>query len=145
MGCASYLQMRINAIERNWKLLWKGPAGKRFENYYRRNHKNGVQEGFWVQMFRLAVALVFLCVGVLLLFLPLVYIPFLLVGTALLASESRSIARFLDHSEMWVRRTWARFKTRFGISQTGSKIIFATLGVGCIALAGLSFYKAFVR
>ena len=137
--------MRINAMERNWRLLWKGPAGKRFENYYRRNHKNGVGEGFWVQMFRLAIALVFLCVGLLLLFLPLVYIPFLLVSAALLASESRSIARILDHGEVWIRRTWTQIKARLGISQTGSKIIFATLGVGCIALAGYTFYKTFVR
>jgi len=137
--------MQITAIERNWRLLWKGPAGKRFENYYRRNHKNGVGEGFWVRMFRLAVALVFLGVGLLLLFLPLVYIPFLLISAALLASESRSIARFLDHSELWLKDTWTRFRTRHGISRRGSKLIFATLGMGCIALAAYTFYMTLVR
>jgi hypothetical protein len=137
--------MTLGVFERNWVLLWNGPPGKRFQNYYRRNHKNGVPEGLVVQTLRLGAAFAFLCVGLLLLVLPLVYIPFLLVSAALFASESRTIARFLDHGEAWSRDQWSGIKARFGISQRGAKMTLGVLGFGCVALAAYTCYRKFFR
>jgi uncharacterized membrane protein YbaN (DUF454 family) len=137
--------MTLHAFERKWTQLWASTPGRRFQNFYRRVHRNHAAEDVTTHIVRFGLAIIFLVVGILLIFLPLVYIPFLLVSAALFASESVAFARFLDRTEAWGRESWARFKARFGITPLGSQIIGGTLSIGCIALAGFAAYRTFIR
>jgi uncharacterized membrane protein YbaN (DUF454 family) len=94
---------------------------------------------------RVATALILLCVGLVLLFLPLVYIPFLLISAALFASESRYIAQTLDRIESWSRTCWDEFKAKFGISKRGATMIVGSFGLLSLALAGVTCLNTFFR
>jgi uncharacterized membrane protein YbaN (DUF454 family) len=137
--------MTLHAFERKWTRLWASTPGRRFQNFYRRVHRNHAAEDVTTHIVRFGLALIFLAVGILLIFLPLVYIPFLLVSAALFASESVTFARFLDRTETWGRNIWARSKERFGITPLGTQIIAGTLSIGCIAAASFAAYRTFVR
>jgi uncharacterized membrane protein YbaN (DUF454 family) len=135
--------MSLHVLERKWLRLWNGTPGHRFQNLYRRAHRNGEGEELTTHFVRFGLALVFLCVGIILFFLPLVYIPFLLGSAALFASESRLFARWLDHAEAWVRRTGQRWKERLGLSAAQVNVIAAIASIGGIAIMGFACYKTF--
>jgi uncharacterized membrane protein YbaN (DUF454 family) len=137
--------MTLHMFERKWTQLWTSTPGRRFQNFYRRIHRNHAAEDVTTHIVRFGLAIIFLVVGILLILLPLVYIPFLLVSAALFASESVTFARFLDRTESWGRNCWARFKARFGITPLGTQIIAGTLSVGCIAVAGFAAYRTFLK
>lgn len=135
--------MSLHVIERKWLRLWKGRPGHRFQNLYRRSHRPGESEEVTTHIVRFGLALVFLCVGIILIFLPLVYIPFLLGSAALFASESRLFARTLDRTEAWTRQTGRNWKERLGLSAAQVNVITAVASIGCIAAAGFACYKKF--
>ena len=135
--------MTLHVIERKWLRLWKGTPGRRFQNLYRRTHRHGETEEVTTHIVRFGLALVFLCVGIILIFLPLVYIPFLLCSAALFASESRVFARMLDHTEAWIRQTGRHWKERLGLSATQVNVIAAVTSIGCVAVLGFAAYKTF--
>ncbi len=135
--------MSLHVIERKWLRLWKGRPGYRFQNLYRRAHRHAESEAVTTHIVRFGLALVFLCVGIILIFLPLVYIPFLLCSAALLASESRLFARLLDRTEAWIRQTGRNWKERLGLSSAQVNVIAAVASIGCIAVMGFACYKTF--
>ncbi len=135
--------MSLHALERQWLRLWKGPPGRRFQNLYRRSHRPGEREHLSTHVVRFGLAAVFLAVGIILIFLPLVYIPFLLGGAAMLASESSLIARGLDRTEAWGRRTGRRWQEKLGLSTRDVNVIGAVVAIGFIATAGYAFYRKF--
>jgi uncharacterized membrane protein YbaN (DUF454 family) len=134
--------MTLRMFESQWSRLWHTKPGRRFQNLYRRIHRNHANEDVTTHIVRFGLALVFLCVGVILIFLPLVYIPFLLASAALFASESVTFARFLDRTEQWSRNAWARFHA---YSPRGAAAAATTFSVGCIGMAIFACYRAFVR
>jgi uncharacterized membrane protein YbaN (DUF454 family) len=135
--------MSLHALERQWLRLWKGPPGRRFQNLYRRSHRPGEHDHLSTHLVRFGLAAVFLAVGIVLIFLPLVYIPFLLGSAAMLASESSLIARGLDHSEAWSRRFGRRWKEKLGLSTRTVNVISAVIAIGFVATAGYAFYRRF--
>jgi len=134
--------MSLHVIERQWLRLWKGPPGRRFQNLYRRAHRRGESEAISTHIVRLVLAAVFLCVGIVLIFLPLVYIPFLLISAGLLAAESRLMARLLDQTEAWSRRIGRRWKEKLGLSTREVNVIGTVVAIGFVATAGFAFYRS---
>jgi uncharacterized membrane protein YbaN (DUF454 family) len=142
---AGELPMTWHTFGRKWTRLWTSTPGRRFQNFYRRIHRNHAAEDVTTHIVRFGLAVIFLCVGIILILLPLVYIPFLIASAALFASESVTFARFLDRSETWCRRSWARIKASLGITPLGSQIIAGVLSVGCIGMAGFAAYRTFMK
>jgi len=136
--------MSLHVIERKWLRLWKGTPGRRFQNLYRRTHRHET-EAVTTHIVRFGLALVFLCVGILLIFLPLVYLPFLLGSAALFASESRLFARMLDRTEAWSRQVGRHWKERLGLSSAQVHVIAAVTSIGCVAVLGFACYKTFAH
>jgi uncharacterized membrane protein YbaN (DUF454 family) len=132
-------------LKKKWRRLTGGKPGHRFQDYYRRSRREKNRDEGTPRIVRLAVAVVLFCIGVVLVFLPVVYIPFFVASAALFASESLPFARFLDHSEVWVDRNWDHTKERYGLTHREINFIVVTLSLGCLVLAGFMCYKTFLR
>jgi hypothetical protein len=137
-------------IQREWRCLKDSPPGKRFQRRYRRVRERRARahegrEDEPTRILRFSIAFVLLAVGICLILFPLVYIPFLAAGTALLASDSLTCARLLDKAESGVRLVWAWFKAKAGLPPQSAKVIGAILGLGCLALTGRYCYNAFMH
>ena len=92
----------LEKLKARWRPLLEDKPGHRFQNRYERRHKErssprAIRVGWTV----LAVLLVL--VGIVALPLPGPGLLVIAAGLALLAEESRTIARFLDHAEVWLR------------------------------------------
>jgi hypothetical protein len=83
--------------------LWDSRPGRRFQNYYRRTHRDKTNREVGVRVARLILAVVLFGVAVCLFIFPLIYVPFFVGSAAMLASESPRFARILDRGEEWSR------------------------------------------
>jgi len=84
--------------------------GRRFQERYRRMHSK--ESGAWKRCAYFAAGIVLTVIGVLFLAMPGPGIPILVVGLALIAQESVSLARLLDRTEVRVRRWWKKVRRR---------------------------------
>jgi uncharacterized membrane protein YbaN (DUF454 family) len=133
----------LTRFKRKWLRLWHSQPGRRFQNYYRRTHRQKNSDEMAPRIGRLVMAVVFFVVGICLVVFPLIYVPFFVLSAAMLASESQRAARILDHGEAWSRGHWASTQQRFG-SRT-VKITVWIFGIGCLVLAGRTCYNTFMR
>jgi hypothetical protein len=82
--------------------------GRRFQERYRRMHAD--KTSLWKRC-------VFFCGGILLSLVGLFFmavpgpgIPILVIGLALIAQESKSLARWLDRTELKLRAWWKKLR-----------------------------------
>jgi uncharacterized membrane protein YbaN (DUF454 family) len=130
---------------RNCRRLWDARPGRRFQNYYRRKHREKNSNDVGVRVARLIMAMVFFAMAVCLFVFPLVYVPFFIASAAMLASESPRFARILDHGEAWTRDSLARTRERWGLSARTVNLAKWALGLGCLFLTGCLYYNRFMR
>ena len=98
-----------------WGLLWRGMVeitqslpGRRFQDRYQRMR---AQKGSaWKRCALFIAGILLAALGVFFLVVPGPGIPILVVGLALLAQESVTLARLLDRSEVKLRRWWKRLR-----------------------------------
>jgi hypothetical protein len=82
--------------------------GRRFQDRYRRMR---AQKGSaWKRCALFIVGIVLTAVGVFFLVVPGPGIPILVVGLALVAQESVTLARLLDRAELKLRAVWKRWR-----------------------------------
>ena len=86
---------------RTWHELKSGSPGRRFASVYEERHRH--PEGQAARALVLAAGVALLLLGALMIFTPGPGAVFLLLGAALVARESRSIARTLDWCELRLR------------------------------------------
>ena len=98
----------IDALKHQWQLLRQDKPGERFVNLYERRQQAGKRGVSGVAMIVAAVLL--MLVGLALMVLPGPGIPFLVVGVALLACESRGMAGIADRVELKLRALVQRFR-----------------------------------
>jgi uncharacterized membrane protein YbaN (DUF454 family) len=132
-------------LKRNWIRLWDARPGRRFQNYYRRKHRDKRSNDVGLRVARLLMAMIFFAVAVCLFVFPLVYVPFFIMSAAMLASESPRFARILDHGEAWTRENWERTRQRWGLSQRTVNVATWAFGLGCLFLTGCVYYNRFLR
>lgn len=96
-------------LRERWRLLRRGRPGRRFEERYERT-PNGAPLKKCGQV---GLGILLALVGLVLLFFPGPGILLLLVGAALAAEESRTVARWLDRAEVGVRRAISSARRRF--------------------------------
>jgi len=101
-------------LKRNWKQVRASRPGHRFQDQFERAHAAG-RGSTPARVLRISIALLALTIAGVLSVIPGPAIPFFFVAGALLASESRLIARFMDWIEVkvravfdWVHRHWRR-------------------------------------
>ena len=84
--------------------------GRRFQDRYRRmrEHKGSA----WKRCALFIAGILLTAVGIFFLVVPGPGIPILVVGLALLAQESVTLARLLDRAELKLRRIWKRWRQR---------------------------------
>lgn len=104
-------------------------------------HAKGKRPPLAVRLTGLILAALFLVVGIILVFIPGPAVVFFALAGAMLAAESRPVARFLDWSELrirsgvgWVRRFWAQLST-------WGRVAVGILLCGCGAGLGFVAYK----
>lgn len=86
--------------------------GKRFRNAHTRAQHNGTSTG-WGRILCFLLAAVCLVIGVILVFIPGPAFVFFILAGALLASQWRKLAEWLDRGEVGLRRGWHRFKQKW--------------------------------
>jgi hypothetical protein len=84
--------------------------GRRFQERYRRMHSKGTSA--WKRCAFVAAGILLTLVGVFFLAVPGPGIPILVVGLALVAQESSTLARGLDRTEVRLRRWWKKVRRR---------------------------------
>ena len=94
----------IKRFKKQWAVFKKSPPGKRFIAWHERSRRAAVGQGGGWRILRITGAIVCLIFAVIASLVPGVPgFVFLIVGAALLASESRGIARSLDWIELKLR------------------------------------------
>lgn len=103
------------SFRRYWRELQQGRPGHRFRSRYERTRKAERRSGAGQRILLVALAFVLIAIGAILLVIPGPGIPFLLLGGGMLATESQSVARFMDWCEVkgrqgvaWGKRRWKR-------------------------------------
>jgi hypothetical protein len=116
------------SFRKHWRELQRGQPGRRFESRYERARQATRRGGAGHRILIMTLALVMIAIGVVLLVIPGPGIPVLLIGGGLLATESRTMARFMDWCEVkgrkiaaWAVRRWKRMplSARFALSICG--------------------------
>jgi len=87
-----------------------GQPGRRFQERYRRKHAE--KGGVWKRCAYCAAGAVLTLVGIFFLAVPGPGIPILVIGLALIAQESKTLARLLDRSEVRLRRWWKNLRSK---------------------------------
>ena len=82
--------------------------GRRFQERYRRLHSSSTST--WKRCAFVCAGIVLTLVGIFFLAVPGPGIPILLIGLALIAQESATLARWLDRTELRLRRWWKKLR-----------------------------------
>jgi Flp pilus assembly protein TadB len=96
----------LEALKNNWRELADGTPGKRFQNRYEKKQRSG--ESGRGRALKLAAAALLIAVGIVLLVVPGPGSVLIVLGAALLAEESSRVARWLDRTEVRIRRLFRR-------------------------------------
>jgi hypothetical protein len=91
-------------LKKNWTELSRERPGRRFQNRHRKQDRSGSGTS---RALKLAAAIALLVGGAVLLVVPGPGSVLIVIGAALLAEESRIVARFMDRAEVRTRR-WIR-------------------------------------
>ena len=90
----------VQSLKNNWRELADGTPGKRFQKRYEKKQR----EGNSGRTLKLIAAVLLIAAGVVLLVIPGPGSVLIVLGAALLAESSSSVARGLDWTEMRIRR-----------------------------------------
>jgi hypothetical protein len=100
----------LRSLKRQWRAFHKGKPGHRFQERYDRNEQSRESQSWVQRLIQPLIAIVSLAIGVVLTFIPGPAILFYFIGAGLLAGESRTLARWLDWSELKSRKAFHRAK-----------------------------------
>lgn len=124
----------------HWRELKRGRPGSRFVDRYHRARQDR-QRGTWHRVVLIVAAVVCLVIAAILTVIPGPAIPFYFLGGGLLATESRLIARFMDWTEVQLRKVFAWGKRRWRQLPKVGRVVVLMLGACCsVAAAYLSFH-----
>jgi uncharacterized membrane protein YdbT with pleckstrin-like domain len=97
-------------LKDDFEQLKRGEPGKRFIEHHKRHHQSeGKREATWKTAGYITVGLVFLIAGAALSLVPgIPGIVFGIPAIGLLVARLRTMAMFMDRSEVFVRRGWGK-------------------------------------
>ena len=119
-----------------WRILRRGAPGHRFQDRYEAGHRTRDRRSMVGRVVRMVIAVAFVAIGVVLMFIPGPAILFFLIAGGLLAAESRRVARALDWSEVKLRKLASWLKAQWQKLPLAGKIVVAVVLLA-IGAAGL--------
>ena len=111
--------------------------GRRFQDRYEHARRETKECGPGQRILLVLLAVVFLAIAVVLSVFPGPAIPFFFLAGALLAAESRTIARFMDWAEVLIRRVLAWAKRIWRKLPVVARVLVVLVGISCSA--GMAF------
>jgi hypothetical protein len=120
-----------------WRELKRSRPGHRFRDRYARAREEAHECGAGQRILTWVIGIVALAIAAFLSVFPGPAIPFFVVAGGLFATESRTIARFMDWAEVRGRRVAAWGKKRWRKLPTVARVALLIAG-GC-ASAGMAF------
>jgi len=132
--------MVLKSMKSAWHRLKEAEPGHRFQQEY--EHHEGGRRGKVSRVLSVSVGLLIVAIGIVGLPAPGPGFLVIALGGALLARESRAIARALDWGEVRLRRVlhWARSAWKHAAPL--AKALMVVVGLG---LAGLAGYLAYLQ
>jgi hypothetical protein len=124
----------------HWRALRRGRPGHRFRAHYERSRQSE-RCGAAERLVLVTIAVVLIAIGIVLTVIPGPAIPFFFIAGGLLASESKLVARFMDASEVLIRKIVAWGKRVWRRLPLAGRIGVAVVAVCCsAALSYLGFH-----
>ena len=133
------------ALKQQWHGLQRSSPGHRFQNRYASARRQRDRVPTWQRILQLGLAMVLVAAGVVFVFIPGPAILFFALAGAMLASESRAVARGLDWTELRIRSGWHRVERFWTKLSRGGKITFIGLVAALLAAVGLAAWRIFLR
>ncbi len=131
-------------LKRQWEVLKRGKPGRRFAERYQAAQRKENRATLATRIVRFAIATVAIALGLVFAVIPGPAILFFAIAGALLASESRGVARFLDWCEVkiravvkWAQRIWKRLPI-------AGKVAVLIVGAAGSVGAAMVSYRMFV-
>ena len=127
-------------FRRDWRELRQGRPGHRFQARYDRAQREQQRCGPAKRLVMIVAAIVCVAIGIVLVVMPGPAFVFFILAGGLLATESRFIARFMDWSEVRIRKIvhWAMLRWRR--LPIAARVVLLAIGICCsAAVAYLSF------
>lgn len=100
----------FHKLKRYWAEVQRLEPGQRFQTLYERHQKSSAGRSFLTRAAAPVAAVLCLAIGVVLVFIPGPAVLFFAMAAALLAIQSRAVARACDYSEVRLRRWFAAMK-----------------------------------
>ena len=129
------------SVRKYWRELQQGRPGHRFQSRYERTRRAEHRSGAGLRILLVVLAFVLIAIGVILLVIPGPGIPFLLLGGGLLATESQSVARFMDWCEVRGRRVAAWGARHWKRLPVPARVVLMFLGTCCSAATAYVAYR----
>jgi hypothetical protein len=128
-------------FRQHWRELRRGRPGRRFQDRYERSRREENRTGALKRIALITVAIALLAVGLVLTVIPGPAFVFFILAGALLAGESRIIAKFMDWCEVrarriigWAKRLWGRIP---GVARVAVIMVVA----GCAVTIAILGYR----
>jgi hypothetical protein len=132
--------MHFFSVRDYWRELRRGRPGERFMARYEHARAAVKQRGPAQRIVMFVLAFVFLAIGVVLTFIPGPAVLFFFLAGGLLATESRFVARFMDSTEVLLRRAVKRIRSAWRRLPTIARVACAAVGAcGSVAAAYLGY------
>lgn len=125
----------------HWREIKRGRPGHRFQARYAKARRQKRQARFGHRIMFLIAGLLALAAGGLLAVFPGPAIPFFFLGGALLATESRLMARLMDWSELRLRAVAAWAGKRWRRLPGFARVLLVVLGACCSAASAYLTFR----
>ncbi len=125
----------------HWEALKRGKPGHRFQSRYERARRSEHKAGAVQRIAMLVGGIVCLVIGALLVVFPGPALPFFFLAGGLMATESRMIARFMDWSELRLRKVASWGKRHWRRLPAAARVILAILGFCCSGATAYLSYR----
>ena len=134
----------IMQFREHWRDLRRGRPGRRFQARYERSKQEDARSSPVKRILLICLAIVFLAIAIVLMVMPGPAFVFFILAGALIATESRVVARFMDWAEVRVRSVLAWCKRQWhGWSKAARAV---AVGVALMCTAGFAYgaYRYFL-
>lgn len=133
----------FKSLKQSWHRLKTGEPGRRFQQEYAAHQAS--RRTKWSRPLLLILGVVIVAVGLVALPAPGPGTLVLALGAALLARESKAVAKASDWLEVQLRRVARWAKEVWKGAPLWGKVAISLAGVALTALAGFGAFEVFVR
>jgi hypothetical protein len=130
-------------MRRTFGEVARGRPGHRFQDFYVRSKRATVKAGAMGRVIRISIAMVTFAIGCALAVIPGPAIPFFFITGALLAMESKVVARLMDWIELRLRAVFEWGKKYWDRLPLVAKMVLVVVMAGLSVAAAVIAYRFF--